>query len=210
MYWYKPYAEMNITLSISQTKCKLVQIDVCEYYNYCDTKFISSKCQSYLSYVTYYSGINMSQQEAPLERTYLYIAHASCIILVLFTKGTRTAEIPVKCTIMIKFEISQIQAIKGLAHMDLSQFRFEGITSNSVSSQNNIDLHQDSRIKAIFSSGIIRKPAMHILQVWICFNKAYKNWIEITAINQSDSKSLIPYVTEHPVGMGNFCIFFIM
>ena len=57
LYWYEGYSEINASLKVSQTECKLVPINLCYLHNICLINKIH--CHSYLFNVTRFSGIDL-------------------------------------------------------------------------------------------------------------------------------------------------------
>ena len=60
IYWYKEYSEINTSLIISQTKCKLVLMDLCWLSNVCYAG--ETVCNSYLFNMTMFSGVDLNYQ----------------------------------------------------------------------------------------------------------------------------------------------------
>ena len=58
LYWYKRYSEINVSLMISQTKCKTALINLCVLELLCEITKI--RCQSYINNMTRFSGINLT------------------------------------------------------------------------------------------------------------------------------------------------------
>ena len=57
LYWYKGYSEINVSVMISQTKCKPVFINLCILHILCFASKI--RCLIYINSVTRLSGINL-------------------------------------------------------------------------------------------------------------------------------------------------------
>ena len=58
LYWYQEYSEINTSMTITQTNCKPVFIDLCWLHNLCFTR--ETMCISYLFNVTRFSGVNLT------------------------------------------------------------------------------------------------------------------------------------------------------
>ena len=63
-YWYRHYSAINLSVSISQTKCNPIEIDGCLYDKYCRKykSWFPKKCSFYLKYVTQYTWVKMLKQ----------------------------------------------------------------------------------------------------------------------------------------------------
>ena len=67
-YWYSQYSSVNASLRISQTKCKLLQIDHCKFDSLCQSHLNVSKCNMYLNQITHLSNVSFSFKKTMSDR----------------------------------------------------------------------------------------------------------------------------------------------
>ncbi len=174
-YWFEPYSVINITLNISESKCKLIQIDSCTYDEKCMSDFKSSNCQSYLDYITNFVPINVSKDGHFI---FTHMTDEECVVLVLSsnTHDMLTHSIQIKLN---KVQIFSIKvSIKGCASLIgqeditskhyLSKRSLLAIVTCDLNEQNEpgalsekVALSQDFILEALFSCWteiILRKP----------------------------------------------------
>ena len=88
-YQYKEYDEVNITVQISQVKCKPVEINICKLYNFCLFSFIPctkthhvqnklQECNYYLKNVTKKLNINIMIRHSSFE---VFQNDEACVVL---------------------------------------------------------------------------------------------------------------------------------
>ena len=99
LYWYQPYSTIDVTFSISGTKCDTVQISPSTYCSECS---FNSPCLSYFNRVTQYSNVSLKTNDID---TILYsISDNQCFVLQLIENST-TPKISTSCNMDIAPDI---------------------------------------------------------------------------------------------------------
>lgn len=78
VFWYKFYGDMNVSLTVSQTKCKPVNIDSYKYKHTCLIKAKITKCNSYLAHISINSDMELRQDR---EKLYFSLVRGACTVL---------------------------------------------------------------------------------------------------------------------------------
>ncbi len=104
-YWFEPYSVIDVTLIISISKCRLIQIDLCIYDKKCTQDLKSLSCQNYLDYVTNFVPVNISQDG---DFIFAHMKDEQCVVLVL---SSNTHD-PLSHYIQIKLNKVQVVSVK--------------------------------------------------------------------------------------------------
>ena len=211
LYWYKPYSTIYVTINLSQTKCKPVRINVCEYDITCHGSSMPSKCDQYLKYVTKYTMINTfhairlhNYQDNLIMFTQ---EKGTCIIFHILSNNTNKFIHLTHCQVSIQFKHYQIIAIKETANLKYNSFIwYRGAKQQLVDFHKQI-IYAPREYIYKENSEPLKKPIFYIKEVTVVFKEYCKCWIELISTNKSNhNKDTITLSTACPITKSNLCI----
>ena len=116
LYQYPPYSKIWMTLHLSATKCKVVQINPFILYTYCIPPQLFNKlCDLYLKEVTQFSGLDIQVTDENLDGSSVWLSltlfpnQKECIVLQMIEKRD----------ILDRYRL-QINKIKNIHHLGIS------------------------------------------------------------------------------------------
>ena len=178
LYWYDA---LNVSLHISQTNCKFIEIDQC----------IRKYDPLYLDYITKYSNIILSAKDTLLSLEYhnevcsiLQLRHVrddTCSISFSLGSSSKVVE-------EIRFSMQNMYMGDFFKYEEVGMYYpndhtkcFDDTINNGLPEMHHYEI--DSNTQSTFP--IIRKPAKRCLIIKAYFKYLTRNWVELTIKNES-------------------------
>ena len=81
LFWYKEYSTINVTVSLSKTKCRFVIFDPCEFVSRCFS--IGANCPSHLKNVTKNTKLNLERTPSWEPEVFFSLPDGECVVLII-------------------------------------------------------------------------------------------------------------------------------